>query len=376
MEHVVDTVIIGGGPAGVSCAVRLQRANVSNIIIEKKSFPREKTCGGLVTEKTRRLISENFGFSDDELFKIFCDESGVIRLYHDHELLTNSELSTHFHLIKRKSFDQTLANRYRELGGDLLENTVCENIDLTKRRIVLSNGDTVAFRHLVVADGALSRTRSGFGYKKSKLAFCVETQVPKEKLSRGGEIELYFDVVKNGYVWVFPSGDTYCIGLIGTGEQKFDVLLKDFLASLGLDPTEHEIKGAFVPYGYVVNQKCGNDDVILVGDAAGFADPITGEGLYFAMRSGIAAAEAIIGGTEKVRSEYLKKVAVCAKTVRQGRVLQKIFYAPAMQKRFAKVIRGRNEFVGFFCENLVSKYKYPYFHLRKLCRDYKKSKSR
>ena len=210
------------------------------------------------------------------------------------------------------------------------------------------------------------------GYKKPKLGFCVETQVPKEKLVRGGEIELFFGIVKTGYAWIFPSGDTYCIGLIGRGAQKFDILLKDFLASLGLDPAECEIKGAFIPYGYPVKQKGGSDDALLVGDAAGFADPITGEGLYFAMRSGIDAAETIIDGAEKVRSEYIKRVAVCAKTVRQGRVLQKIFYAPTMQKRFAKVIRGRNEFVGFFCDNLVSEYKYPYFRLCTLCRDYKK----
>ena len=374
MEYNVDTLIIGGGPAGISCALRLSRANVSNIVVEKRSFPREKLCGGLVTDKTLRKLSENLGLSREELSDFFCDASDKIRLYRGRELLTDSKLSPGFHLIKRKDFDNRLVGIYKNLGGVLLENTVCEDIDLTEKRAVLSNGDSVRFRHLVVADGAQSRTRSVLGYKKPKLGFCVETQVPREKLVRGGEIELFFGIVKNGYAWIFPSGDTYCIGLIGRGAQKFDLLLKDFLASLGLNPDECGIKGAFIPYGYPVKQSGGSDDALLVGDAAGFADPITGEGLYFAMQSGTCAADVIIGGGEKIRPEYLKRTADIFKTIRQGRILQKIFYRPAMQKAFAKVMRGKNGFVGFFCDNLVSSYKYPYLRIRKLCRDYKKSK--
>ena len=86
MNHVVDTIVIGAGPAGVSCAIRLQKAGVSTWIVEKRSFPRDKTCGGLITEKTLLLLSDLLDASKEELAQLFCDESDAIKLHAKDEL--------------------------------------------------------------------------------------------------------------------------------------------------------------------------------------------------------------------------------------------------------------------------------------------------
>lgn len=111
-------------------------------------------------------------------------------------------------------------------------------------------------------------------------------------------------------------------------------MLHAFLASLGLDGKSYEMKGAYLPYGKVVCQERGQDDVILIGDAAGYADPITGEGLYFALKSGTVAAETIASGAKNLRKSYLHAMKQSVKTIRQGKLLQRIFYRPTMQKRF------------------------------------------
>ena len=377
MEQVVDTVIIGGGPAGISCAIRLQKAGVPNLVIEKKQFPREKTCGGMVTEKTVQLLLKNLDLSSaDELQPAFCDESTTVKLYCKNELLTLSQVSKPFRFVKRAVLDAYLANEYQKRGGRLMENTVCESVDVANHALRLSNGDTVAFRHLVVADGALSETGKMLGCRNPKLGFCVETDLPKTDLPDFEGVGIYFGVVKKGYAWAFPSGEDFCIGLGGVYQKgiPYNKLLDQFLLSFGIDPQNCPKRGAFVPYGKPTKQPRGLDDVILVGDAGGFVDPIYGEGLYFAAATGTEAANAILENPEKLRPAYRKRTARLEKTIRQGNRLQTFFFNPAVQKLFQKVIRNKNAFVGFYCDHQISEYNYSYAQLWKLYRAYKKGK--
>lgn len=378
MGYAVDTVIIGGGPAGMSCACLLQKKGVSNLVVEKKQFPRKKLCAGLVTQKTFRLLAEELGFSADELAPIFCDESRTLELYNGSELLTRSELFTPFRLTRREAFDSFLAAQYQRRGGTLLENTVCNSIDLPANELTLSSGETVNFRHLVVADGALSDTRKLLDIPAPTLGFCVETHVPKAKLPhQGNAVQVRFGVIPKGYAWVFPSGNDFCVGMGGVCQKgiAYGELMNAFLSSLGLDdPAGFPAKGAFLPYGNTKKQTCGAENVILIGDAGGFADPISGEGLYFALASGKAAADAILRAPEKTRTAFCRLTANERKIIRQGTRLQRLLYFPALQKWFCKKVRGKNAFVGFYCENQVSEYKYPYAGLLRMCRDYKKRK--
>ena len=377
MERVVDVLIIGGGPAGMSCAVTLQKAGVKNMVVEKRSFPRDKTCGGLVTAKTQRLFKEIFDISEKEALSAFvCDESESISLYNDGEPLASTPVVKPLLSVKRMDMDAFFARRYLDLGGDLNENVYPVSVDAVNRRADLSNGESVSFSRLVVADGALSATRAMLGYPKQKLGFCVEAHIPKSKLSCGDGVRIYFGVVKKGYAWVFPSGASYCVGLGGVYEKgtRYDIVFKDFLSELGVDASECRIKGAFVPYGKVIRQDRGGENVVLIGDAGGFVDPIYGEGLYFALASGLEAAKAVLSGSEKFHSEFKKRSAYITKIIRQGGVLQKIFYSSVGQRAFVKKVRGKNAFVGFYCDNQLSDYRYPYFKALKLYRDYKKSK--
>ncbi|MBQ7172943.1 MAG: geranylgeranyl reductase family protein [Clostridia bacterium] len=376
MNHVVDTLIIGAGPAGLSCGIRLCKRGVSNLVVEKRSFPRDKTCGGGVTNKTYRLLSEELELPEEALSKIFCDENDVLELFFGDLRLTHSKIKKPLRFVKRREFDHFLATEYQKRGGKLLENTTCSSLDPKGHTATLSSGDTVAFEHLVISDGALSPTAKSLGYDSPELAFCVETHIPKEALPNHTAVGVSFGVVKNGYVWVFPSGKELCVGLGGLYDQsvRYDAILKDFLRTLGVDPEPYPIKGAFLPYGKLVKQSRGMDNVLLVGDAGGFVDPIYGEGLYFALASGIEAAKAISAGHTSARKAFLARMKPYQKIIRDGKRLQKIFVLPASQKYFKKVAQGRNNFVGFYIDHLLAEYDYPYSRLGKLIRDYRREK--
>lgn len=373
-----DTLIIGAGPSGVSAGISLQKAGVENVIIDRQKFPREKTCGGLVTKKTMKKISELLnGESKKEIKKAFCDSGKVIEIYFRGKRLTRSVLSERVYFVKREKFDHFLVNKYKDFGGRIYENEKNYKMDFDKRTATLENGDTLEYKNLIIADGALSCTREKLGYSKPTPGFCIESFVPKIQTPFSNEVKIFFGIINNGYAWAFPSGDEYCIGLGGVYCQDIDYIksLRKLLKMLGIDRKYCKIRGAFVPYGETVEQSGGNIDTILAGDAAGLVDPVYGEGLYFAISSGMDAAKAITEDEGRgFKANYLKRIAPYEKIIKQGRRVQSIFFNKYFQAFFKRRVYRKNAFVRFFFENHVSEYRYSYRELLRLYIDYKKSR--
>ena len=370
MEYRVDTAIVGAGPSGSACAITLQKAGVPCLLIDKKSFPRSKTCGGGVTEKTYLLIKELLGERAED---VFCGESGKVELYLKERLAARADVGLKYRFVKREVFDKALVDEYERLGGKLLDGAAVTKISRAEGRMTLSNGDAVYYSRLVCADGAKSALRSALGANAPTEAFCVECHVPYDSFDYGGEVRIFLGIPKKGYAWVFPSGDEVCIGLGGLAGRgdRFDEELKDFLKRLGVTG-EYGIKGAFVPYGEPVDQTSLPENCVLVGDAAGFADPLTGEGLYFALASGIAAAECAASRGGVFRDEYLGKTERLRKIISEGVKVQSKLYLPGTLPLLRKIVSGRSGFVSFVFDELVSTYNYSYSGLNRLREDYKK----
>lgn len=378
MNYSVDAAVIGGGPAGASCAIYLQSAGISNIIVEKRVFPRDKTCAGLVTEKTYRQLSKliKTASGEDVPDGIFCDISKKIKLYYKDDKLTDSNVTSLFRLVKRRDFDDYLIQTYKKTGGLILENRTVKEYGAENGTLTLDNGDTIEYKYLIGADGALSPTRKALGHKTPGFIFCAETFVPVTDAFDDNAVYIYFGFVKKGYIWVFPHGDTLCVGL---GDEynkntEYEKVLRDFLKSNGLEYENCKIKGAFIPYGECVDQRKGKDNAVLIGDAGGFTDQITGEGLYFALSTGEAAANAVIKG-KNFKKDYLKATAKFADIVKHGAKKGNTFYKDTVMEAFRKNVKGRNGLVSYFCENQISEYNYTYSDMAKLFADYKLKKN-
>ncbi len=358
MDKQVNVIILGGGPAGAACGIALQRQGVANCIIDKAVFPRPKTCGGMVTEKTYRLLRPIFDDDEARLAGLFCRTETEVAAFDNTTLLAHCQPELPLRLADRFHFDNELVRRYRELGGTLFEGQREYTIDYDGRAVTLEDGSRIAYRYLVFADGALSRAHRDFGIRR-ELSFCVETFLPGDALeTRGGEI--HFGVLADGYLWVFPYGDRVCVGLGCTYEKGFPYreTLAGFLRETGVSPEGQDVRGAFVPCGWTAPQDRLPDNVLLIGDAGGFVDPIYGEGLYFALLSGRMAAEALAADDPK--RTFLRNMQPAYQIIRNGKKLQPFLFSPLMRKGFINRLRGRNGFLKYYCDHQMSVYAFDH----------------
>lgn len=371
MEHRYDIVIIGAGPAGAACAITLRQNGLNPCLIDKTIFPRRKTCAGLVTGKAHRLITELFdGAVPDGLF---CNTSDHIRLFRRTELLVDAPLEHAVRYVDRDHFDNALVERYLALGGTMMQGAHILGIDPEERLIRLKNGDTVRYGSLLFADGALSLSRRLTGEDKSELACGIEAYIPRDLLLTDS-VDLYFGYLDTGYAWVFPHGAAVCVGLADRWKKSTDYrgIFEEFLRDLNIPAQGLHCIGAFLPYGKAVDQTKLPDNVFLLGDAAGLTDPISGEGLYMAMQSGITAARSLSASEPK--QSYIEGIRPLTDVVRQGCKVQRAFYSPIPHRAFLHKVRGNTRAVSYFFENMVDEYRYAYRDLPALLKDYKRQK--
>lgn len=315
MQHF-QVIIIGGGPSGSGAGIALQKAGVQTCIIDKAKFPRQKLCGGLVTRKTKDLLNSLItDRTEDEIWQaVSAGGHTQLSLYNRFEKAVSVEIGVPYDTVYRRVYDEYFVRYYQEKGGVLMDGALPAGLDTERRQVTLASGETIGYDYMIAADGANSWVRHQVGLSIDKRLFCLEINVSREDFDYEG-IGIYFDVIGVGYAWVFPKNDCYCIGIGSTEKPQKDTkaIFGDFLQRIGVRNLEkYPFQGAFVPGGGFLKKPYYGDYVLFVGDAAGFADPLTGEGLYWSMYSGMQAAEAIVGAY--ARSTALSGTAVFGTT--------------------------------------------------------------
>ena len=378
MEYNVNTVVIGGGPAGMACAISLQKKGVSNCVIDKAVFPRNKTCAGLVTDKTYRLLKRLLSGHREMIPQMFSRRIAETAIFDRDRLAAKAKNKVSFRLAYRKRFDYALVRAYKADGGVMLDGQKKYSIDYENSRITLQDGRIVRYQYLVFADGALSQAHKAFCVKPADMCFCVETFLPASELNTSA-LQIHFGYLSPGYVWLFPYKDQVSAGVGTTAEKAGECVevLKTFLKDMGVDASAHPFRGAYVPFGGLADQSRTPENILLIGDAGGFADPIYAEGLYMALYSGMKAAAAIADEESESlpKKAFLEGVRPLCKMIRSGRRLQKILYGEKGQRLFRKKIFGRDLFLQFYCDRQVSSYRYDHMDPR-LFLDYKIWKNR
>ncbi|CAM1352788.1 geranylgeranyl reductase family protein [Tenacibaculum insulae] len=312
MKHF-DVAIIGSGPSGASTAFYLAKNGISTVLIEKETLPRYKTCGGGFVFRGRKDLP--FDISE-----VVEKEFHTVDVY----LEKNLHFKTHrkdptITMIMRDSFDHLIVKKAKELGVTLLENHKLEGLSFNDKIITLetSQGNLTA-NFVIAADGALSPTAKMAGWKEDtrKLipALEYEVEVSEEDFNRlSKEVRFDIDAIPYGYAWSFPKKNHLSIGVASTKRTKINLkkFYLEYMKTLKITDVISESQHGFqIPVaprtdGFVKN------NVFLIGDAAGFADPITAEGISNAIYSGKLAAEAIIESKqdyETAKKLYLDKL--------------------------------------------------------------------
>ncbi len=338
--EIYDLVVVGGGPAGSAAAFTAAKEGLRVCLIDKSNFPREKLCGGLITQRSKNVFETVFG---QELDSNIISYSDHVDFYSDGKFLASTEGYSRLFFTMRKDFDDYLLRLAKDAGTTLKLGVKIDRLDFVDKVVHLKNGDTIGYRFLIGADGVNSQVAKelfGSSFNKNTIGFGLEAEVPREMLPTHSEnVEIDFGAAKWGYGWVFPKKSTFTIGVGGIHRLNSDIKTSfaNFLSAKGLDVKKLNVKGQFIPFGDYRSQP-GRDLVLLCGDAAGIVDPITGEGIAYAMQSGNAAAVSVsddIHGRGNAFDLYRKRYKEITKSIRQAKIWRYLIFPKLIRKPFA-----------------------------------------
>jgi geranylgeranyl reductase family protein len=319
-----DVIVIGAGPAGATAAEAAARMGMKVALLEKQTLPRHKTCGGgmpmVVGEMLAGLPTEGvvearveqmrhtFNFEEPHLAPI--NPPGAAR-----------PLS--LWMVQRSVFDSALAQRAARAGADLRDGISVRSIESGSAGVTVraESGGATAFsataRVVIGADGANGVSARAAGLRPDRtLAIAIEVEHPHtwgaghEEL-RPDVIHLEYGAAQRGYGWVFPKGDHLNVGAgvfrphrtDGRGDSgvraRLQQVIWDYLTMLRVPFDRDRMRYHAHPLplwnGREPLQSI-DGRIILCGDAAGLINPIFGDGILHAIKSGQIAAETVLRG--------------------------------------------------------------------------------
>lgn len=301
MTETFDIAVIGAGPGGSVAAKRCADYGLSTVVVEKQTLPRTKLCGGAISIRALPLIGAEV---PEELIE---QRIRGFRFYSP-ALKPMDKVSKELMgiSVRRDAFDAFLAGLAVKAGCKLIEANPLTDLKVNEKGVSLSlkNGDTIKASIIIGADGVNSLVAQKTGIRQhfpnTQVGLCLESNIPLKptemtKLSPD-LLELYFSNIPYGYGWVFPKRNSMSIGIGGSlahlrkPRQIFDDFCKTVSEVKGFEIKATEVGANLEPAGGFSN-KVVAERTLLVGDAAGFADPFTGEGIYYAIKSGALAAD-------------------------------------------------------------------------------------
>ncbi len=289
-----DAIIVGAGPAGASAAYWLGEAGRRVLVLEKERLPRYKPCGGGVP----RSVFGQFPF---DFSPVIEREIGRVRFrFRDGREVAADLPDRPVAMVMRDRFDYHLLKHAR---AEVREGTpvvaLCQDRDGVE--VEAASGESFRGRYLIGADGANSRVARLASLRRSRrMGAALEAEVPADDalLEEYRDTALFlFGVPPMGYMWVFPKAEHLSVGIgafLGTASPMRSLLQQE-MARLGIHVGGQDGQGHPLPI-YLRHEPLHRGRVLLAGDAARLMDPLLGEGVRHAIRSGRLAAEAVLAG--------------------------------------------------------------------------------
>lgn len=335
LEHV-DVAVVGAGPAGATAALGALRADprLRVLLLDRADFPRDKPCGDGIAPHVLDVLEEVgvTGLLDDRV------EVRRLRLARG-PLVADREMTRPAYVVPRTVFDHRLVEAAQAAGAELQRHRV--------RTVEPDGGGVVVdgrYRASVVvgADGAHSVLRRGLDGRSGQMAVALRGYAPTPPGRAHAQVIAFGTARQPAYAWSFDRGDGWCnVGygeLVGADRPTRAALLErlDELLPGATDGGE-QWQGHQLPLSGWRGAVPGRGRVLLAGDAARLVNPMTGEGIYYAVATGVlagrAAAVAIAAGdpegaaarhrrsTRRLLGSHLRHTAVAARICRSGRAL-------------------------------------------------------
>lgn len=331
MNPTFDVVIVGGGPGGSSAATVALRRGLSVAQIDRFKFPRIKPCGGGITIKSFNAMP----FDPAPALRGESNEVEFNVWRHRQNRFTRASTAL-LRMVVRPDFDNWLVSENRKRPGfHFFDDERVLDITYDGVFTVRTSHQSVRARQLIGADGAYSLVNKLFRVTEPKgNAVAVEVVLSRDEATLSNDVPPCFDfgVIPGGYGWVFPKDDHWNVGLYTVAKQKnLRENLAAYITQKGFrvtgDPLTTFAAHQFPYGGHHVSVPSA--PVYVVGDAGGFGDPITGEGIYHAVESGRIAGETAadcLAGSVSHAAYYERLVPSVLRETRVTYHLAKEFY--------------------------------------------------
>jgi geranylgeranyl reductase family protein len=306
-----DVLVVGGGPGGSTCARLLRAAGWHVVVIEAARFPRDKVCAGWVTPSAFQLL--DLDPADYRAAGLTIEDLTGFRT----GLLTGRLIDSGYerpvsYAIRRCEFDHFLLRRS---GASVVEGSRVDSLRRTATTWIVNGAFEAplligAGGHFCPVARRLAGARDGAPVVVAREA---EFAWPAVARALDGRAELYFCDDFEGYGWCVPKGDLVNVGFGRRGTAGFSGQFARFVAEMRGRCRLPEERVAWRGHAYLASgagvRPLVGDGVLLVGDAAGLAEPSSGEGIRSAIASGCLAAETLIAARGGCRGDDLRPYA-------------------------------------------------------------------
>lgn len=354
-----DVIIAGAGPAGSMCAYLLAK-DFNVVLIEKSNFPRKKLCGGGISDKAVRFLD---GIVDLKKLNGKSISGSYLCFKNQHLTYVSQDITSYS--IDRSEFDNELLSAAKNAGAEIIMPCKAEKIEENNRtvKVTLTDGKELTGKFLVIAEGVNGKLFESAGYSGTReMTMALEADlVPKYYPENFNNNALFdFGAIPEGYAWIFPKKDYLNTGAyyyksksIGRSQiSALESFIRQFSWSESVEIIN--IKGHAIPR--TIDYTAYNTNrTLLVGDSAGTAENIFGEGISYGLKSSQLAAEEINNAirnngsldnySKRLKSEILVQVKYSKKTAEFFYTRQKFGYYNLVQNKlmnryFAELIHG------------------------------------